>query len=323
MSLKRMEGKTWIIKKEAVRGTAEASPVGGRSLVLLPSSEMNLNPNLLPNTKIFGDPEPRDQANGPREFPGTLEFEPSADQLGELLLSQYGQVATDQPDVGNAPNTYRHRFTPATNPEHALYTLFGDRDTASQIKMEGLACGQSSFNFPIDGRVTAAMETLAKQELAGVALTPDFSAVLEDFLFSDVCIDIAGVTSDIIRQASLQVNFNAHAKRKLKKTRDAADIVHGALEVQGTFQLYHEDSVEYQKFIDGGFSDMLILAQGQIIEDVQKATLSHDLPRIKYSAGPISEVDGDLVQDFSFVASKDAVAGYSIQTTLINGIVSY
>ena len=69
--------------------------------------------------------------------------------------------------------------------------------------------------------------------------------------------------------------------------------------------------------------ETLILAQGQILQAAQKATLSLDMPRIKYDAGPISEVDGILVQDFTFRAMRDATAGFAVQATLINKVASF
>ena len=62
MALSRIEQKVWIIKKEAVRGTAEASAASGRSIPIMPASEMSLNPNLLQNPKLYGDPQERKAA---------------------------------------------------------------------------------------------------------------------------------------------------------------------------------------------------------------------------------------------------------------------
>ena len=317
MALSRVEQKVFIIKKEAVRGTAEASATGGRSLPVLPASEISINPNLLPNTKIFGDPEQRDAAGGVRDFTGTLELEPGADKLGELLINLLGKVVTDQPDVGGAPLVFRHIFTPDTDPQHPLHTLFIDRKT-HQKKIEGLGVGQMTFTVPVDNRLAVSADVIGKTELAGAVLTPDFSTDLEDLIFSDVSVDIVGATSSQVRQASVQINNSLVAKRVLKNSRDAVDIVSGIINVTGTFQLYFEDDVERDKFVASSLSDIFILAQGQTLQATQKATLSLDMPRMKYSAGPIGEVDGILIQDFAFSAFRDPTLGASVQATLIN-----
>ena len=323
MAIERVESKVFIIKKETVRGTGESSAAGGRSLAVLPASEISPNPNLIANEKIFGDAEERDAQGGVRDFTGTLELEPGADKIGELLLSLLGKVTTDQPDVGGAPSVFRHKFvSDPVSALHPLYTLFLDRQVV-QKKYTGLGVGQMTFTVPTDNRIAVSADVLAKKEEAGVVLTPDFSTDLEDLIFSDVSIDLVGVKSTQVRQASVQINHNATLKRILCNSRDAVDVVAGRMEVTGSFQLYFEDEVERIKFVDSTISDLFILAQAQVLEGSEKATLSIDMPRIKYDAGPISEVDGILVQDFTFRAMRDASSGFAVQAILINKVTSF
>lgn len=322
MALSRVEQKVFIIKKETVRGTAEANATGGRSIPVLPASEITPNPNLIENTKIFGDAEQRDFAAGPEEITGTLEIEPGADKLGEFLLSLLGGVVTDQPDVGNAPSVFRHRFLSDADAQHPLYTLFTDRQT-HQKKYGGLGVGQMTFTFPVDARISTSIDAMALSEAAGAVLTPDFSTDLEDLIFSDVSIDLVGVKSKQIREASVQINHNAILKRVLCDSRQPVDVVAGPMQVSGTFQLYFEDDVERNKFVAGSVSDLFINATGQVLEDVQVATFALDMPRIKFTAGPIAEVDGVLVQDFAWVAMRDPSNAFAVRATLINKVTSY
>ena len=180
-----------------------------------------------------------------------------------------------------------------------------------------------TFNFPTDGKVAASIDLIAKVEEAGAALTPDFASDLADLIFSDVSVDLVGVKSTQIAQASVQINHNAAPKHVLCDARDAVDIVAGMMQVSGTFTLYFEDDVERAKFVGDTFSDLFIQARGQILEDVQVATLALDMPRIKYDAGVISEIDGILTQDFSYVANRDASNGFALQATLLNLETSY
>lgn len=322
MANARIEEKAFIIKKEAVRGTAEAAPAGGVALPVLAASEVNFVPVILEDEKLRGDPETREGQGGIRVGTGALELEPGADKLGELLLSLLGAVVTDQPDVGNAPTVFRHRFTKLGSALHPMYTLFVERKT-HQKKYEGLVSNQMTFNVPIDNRIAVSADVMFKNEQAGPAITPDFSTDLNSLLFSDVAIEIAGAGSSIVRSASIVVNNNTVEKRVLSGSRDAVDLCAGRLNVNGTFQMYFEDDVERDKFIATTVSAIKITAAGQILEDVQKATLELDLPRILYTAGPISEVDGILVQDFAFTAYKDAVAGYQVQAELISLVTAY
>lgn len=323
MGLSRIEQKVWIIKKEAVRGTAEASAASGRSLPLLPSAEMSLNPNLIANPKIYGDPQERKAAGGVRDWSGTFELQPSADKLGEFFMSLLGAVATDQPDAGGAPLVFRHRFTPADNSgQHPMYTVFGDRQ-AEQKKYGGTAVGQMAFTVPVDGRIACSADLMAKSEAAGAVLTPDFSADLEDLIFSDCTVEVAGVASSLVRQAAVTLNGNAVRRRVLAASRDAADIVHGPLMIGGSFLLYYEDGTERTKFVGDTTSSLTIKAEGQVLQAAQKASLILEMPLIKYSAGPVEEVDGILVQNFSFGAYRDPTAGYSVRATLINKETGY
>lgn len=323
MGCERTHRKVFIIKKQGTRLSTEAVPTDGRSIPVLPASEVNLNPNLLPNTKIYGDAEERDSDVGPREWTGTLELEPGADLLGELLLSLLGKVTTDQPDVGGAPTVFRHKFVShPTTDEHPLYTLFADRKTEAK-KYGATAVNQMTFTFPVDGRVAVSADIMTLTEESGATLTPDFTADLESLLFSDVSIDIAGVTSSQIRQVSVQINHNQVVKRVLNVSRDGVNICAGPLEVTGGFQIFFENATERDKFIAGSVSDVLILVQGQVLEDVQKATLQIDMPRVKYDAAPFGDEDGAQVIDFTFRAVRDTSSGFQVEATLLNLETAY
>lgn len=322
MALARQEQKIWVIKKETVRGTAEADSTGGRAIPVLPASEMSLNPNLIANAKVFGDRQMRVAAPGVRDWQGTMELEPGADKLGELLNSLFGTLATDQPDAGGAPLVYRHRFTPSLVGQNPLYTLFADRGDHLR-KYAGVSARQMTFTIPVDNRIAVSCDLLAKSEAPGEALAPDFDDDLEDLLFSDVTVTLAGAPSSQVRQASLQVNANTVAKRVLGQSRDAADIVSGMLDITGAFQLYFEDDTERAKFVASTDTSLKLVAAGQTLQAAQKATLELDCPRIRYTAGPIAEVDGILVQDFAFGAYRDITANYPLRATLINKFVAY
>ena len=238
------------------------------------------------------------------------------------MLSLFGQVTTDQPDVGGAPTVFRHRFVSAANAQHPLYTLFVDRQTHEK-KYAGMGVPQMTFTFPVDGRVAVTADIIAKSEAAGVALTPAFGSDLADLLFSDVSIDLVGVKSTQVRAASVQVNHSAIPKHVLCDSRDAVDIVAGPQLVSGSFTLYFEDDTERDKFVGDTFSDMLISVKGQTLEAAEKATLLLDMPLIKYNEVAWSEQDGIIVQNFTFVANRDASLGSAIQATLINLETAY
>lgn len=322
MGVARIEEKVFIIKKESVRGTAEASASGGVSLPVLPASEVNFVPALIEDAKIFGDANERPAQRGIREGTGTLELEPGPDKIGELLLSLFGFVATDQPDAGGAPNVYRHHFTKLADSLHPLYTLFVDRQ-AHQKKYEGLMASQMTFNVPVDGPVGASADVIFKKELAGAVLTPSFTGDLNRLLFSDIAITLAGSGDSITRSAQVVIANNAIAKRVLASSQDAADVCSGALRVTGSFQRYFEDDTERAKFVGGTDTSLDILAEAEVLEGAIKSTLQIGLPKVQYDAGPVAEVDGILVQDFTFKAVLDPTAGYPVRVTLINKVVSY
>lgn len=322
MAMSRVEQKVFAIKKESVRGTAETVESGSRYLPLLPASEISPNPNLLQDTKIYGDPQERPPQGGIRQYSGTLELEPGTDKIGELLLSLLGTVTTDQPDAGGAPNVYRHRFTPLDSGLHPMHTLFLDRGV-EQKKYSGLTCNQMTMNFPVDNRLAVSADVMAKAEAAGISLTPAFTGDLTTLLFSDMAVELAGSSSSIVRAASVVINNNAVEKRILNGSRDANDIVAALLEVTGTLQVYYEDGTERDKLIASLPSSLKLTGTGQIIEDDDAAAIEVDMPHVHYDAGPVSEVDGIQVIDFGFRATKRPTDPYQIQVELINGVVSY
>lgn len=322
MSVARQEEKQFIIKKEAARGTAEALPAGGRVIPMLPASELDFIPAILPDEKTFGDAEERPGQGGIREGTGTLELEPGADKLGEFLLSLMGGVVTDQPDMGNAPTVFRHRFTRANTAENPLYTMFVNRGTHLK-KYEGLMATQMTFNIPIDGRLAVSVDAMHKRELVGAAMSPDYSSDLSNLIFSDVKVEIGGGLNLLARASQIVIANGGIAKRTLTQTRDAVDILAGRLAVSGSFQLYFEDDVERDKFIASTVSSLKLTAEGQILEDVQKATLEIDLPLIEYTAAPVGESDGNLVLDFTFVAKRSDAVGYQARVGINNLVTAY
>ena len=325
MAQSRVEQKIWQIKKETVRLTAETDPTAAtRTLAVLPATEIQPVPTLLPDTKIRGDGQEREAADGIREFTGTIEQEVAADNLGELLLSLMGAVTTDQPDVGNAPNVFRHRFskltTSALNPTH---TLFIDRKTHIK-RYAGLTAAQMTVNYPVDGRIAASTDARAVAEAThGSSLIAVLTGLLGDLKFSELTINIAGAPNAIVRTASVVMLNNLVEKRVLGTSRDPADLSAGIMQANGSFTLYFEDETERDKFVAGTVSSLKLTAKGAILEDVQVETFELDLPRIKYSAGPVSEQDGILVQDFTFGAFFDSAAGYTVRPELISKVISY
>ncbi len=323
MAQNKIENKVFQIKKETVRLTAETDASGSRTIPVLPASEISPVPTLLEDTKIFGDGIEREALSGIREFTGTLELEPGADKLGELFLSLFGSVTTDQPDVGNAPSVYRHRFTKAATAQNPTHTLFIDRGTHIK-RYGGLTCSQMTLNYPVDGRIAASADVMAVAEAThGSSLTPSFTGDLRNLLFSDMSIDIAGSGNSLVRTASVVILNNLVQKRILGSSRDPVDLCAGRLQANGSFTLYFENDTERDKFVASTQTSIKLTAAGEVLEDVQVATLEIDMPLIKYTAGPISEQDGILVQDFTFNAYLESVAGYSVRPTLISTVVSY
>lgn len=434
MSISRVFEKVFMIKREGTRGTAEAASTGARSLPVLPASEISLNPNILPDSKIYGDSQPRQHRPGIREWGGTLELEPGADKIGELLNSLLGEAATVETaaivitintndfidfdegagalaaqivagtyaigvasseagslckaikdalelvgdgtytvaysrttrkftitksagtfnilwlsgankaksagttlgysiladDTGalfyvsdtTVDSVYMHTWTPTTTAQKPLYTIFVDRQVEAK-KYNGCAARQMTFNVPLNARLGVSADMIAKSEAAGEDLTPDFSSDLENLMFSDVAVEVAGAANSSVRQASVVVNGNAIGKRALTASRDAADILHGKLDVTGSFQLYYEDAVERDKFVASTTSALKLTATGQILIGVARASLEIHVPTFPFTAGPVGEADGIQVQDFTFNAQKDSVSDYTVRVKLQNKVPSY
>lgn len=323
MAQARLYQKVLALKKETVRLTAEANAVGARFIPILPATEITPAPTILPNAKLFGDKLRRAHAKGPRSVGGTLELEPGTDKLGELLLSLFGKVVTDQPDVGNAPSVFRHIFTPSTGPLNPTHTAFFDRST-HQKKYAGITCSQMTINTPVDNRVAVSADVIGIKEEDGVVLSPSDAGNLNDLNFFEVDAKLAGVSNIDVRGSSVVLANSLSEKRGLSLSRDPSDLLAGMLLASGTVSLYFVDDVERDKFVESDPTKLRLLIVGEVLEDVQKATLDIELDGVRYNAGPIGDQDGQLVHDFSFEADKDS-GGTDLQArvTLINKVSSY
>lgn len=323
MAIAVLTQKLYKIKKETTRLTAEASAVSARSLAVMPDTEVNQNPTLLLDEKLRREAVEREAQDGVRDVAGSLNLDSSPDNIGELMLSLFGKVVTDQPDFGGAPLVFRHKFTKDNTVQHATHSLFTNREIHKKV-YNGLTARSVAISYPVDNRVNTNFEVVGITEatFAG-AIDPDFSAELPPFLFNQITVTLGGISSLKVRSATVNITNNAALKRALALTRDPLDIIANRLIVRGTMQLYFEDEVERAKVLAGTVTDLKLLAEGATIQAAQKYTLEVDLPRVKYASHSFADEDGILVLNFDFQAYRDETKGYPAQVTLINKVTSY
>jgi len=264
---------------------------------------------------------------GPLKIGGTVNFYVEPENCGQFFKWALGSVVTSQPDAGNAPNTYKHEFTPAD--EIKSFTAeVGLGDTNDAIKYKGMAIKALSLEAVAKEALMGSIDVVAADLELVTAGTPSFSA-LAPFVFHQGQVKIAGTANGDIEAFKIKYENGIDEDAFAIGDRTLARLKAGARTITGEFDIAFTSNEQLKRFLGSATATspqdtlesvaLKLTMTGPLIEATYNYQLEIDLPRVVYNTTKANINKRErVVQNVAFEAYVDATAGYAIKITLIN-----
>lgn len=323
MALATTESRRLGLKKEAVRGTAEATADTWRAITA--DSELEYVLALIDDEAKRGISARFPAHPGVKTGTGTIKFPVRASELGEFVQMHAGAPVTV--DVGGAGDAFSHTWTlpPAASAiQPQSYTLWLDRGT--HVKRYSL--GQvSKLTFSGDNEGLAQMEAEVRfkgEDDGGSIGVPVFTTESEELASYQAQILLDAVGNVQVKGYEVSLENALFPQRTFNASQDVKDLLAvGPYRITGSFDVYIEDDVQRAKFLAGTQLAFQLLLEGAIIEGAIKETLKVDCPKVKYRAFPFSDMDGLLGVSAEFEAEYHLAGSKLADVVLINRKTSY
>lgn len=319
MTLATSESRVMGLKKEAVRGTAEAAPDRWRAIMV--DTELEYTLALIEDEARRGISARFPKAPGVKAGTGAIKFPVRASEIGEFVHMATGAPVSTLVSTALA---YQHVFTvPQSSIQPPSYTLWLNRGVVSKRYSLG---NISELTFSGDQEGLAQMEAsvMFKSEDTDSTDTPSFANESEEFTSYQASLKIDGVANVQVKSYSFKLENGLFPQRTLSLSQDIKDLLAvGPFKVSGSFDIYLEDMTQRDKFLAATQSSLELLIEGDIIEDAAKFTLKILCPKIKYTAFPFGDMDGLLGASVEFEAEYDLATSKLADFTVINKVVSY
>lgn len=321
MAIETIQSYRLGLKKESVRGTAEASPDKWRAL--LGDSVLDYALALLPDETKRGINAKFPARAGVKTGTGSIKMPVRASEIGEFLHMVLGDPVSA---LDSTTLAYSHIFTgPPAGIQPQSYSLFLDRGASMGIK--GYSLGQVpalTFNGDQEGLAQMEAEVMFKSEASGVIGSPSYAGESEQFTSYQSGLKIDAALVEEIKSYSVKIENALFPLRTLNNSQDVKDFyAAGPFMVTGSFEVYLAAETERAKFLAGTQSALQLLIEGAVIEDTSKYTLQIDLPKIKYTAFPIGELDGLFGVAAEFEAEYDTASSKLVAAKVINQTTAY
>ena len=318
MGLFSIEQQRFGLKKEAVRGVAEAAP--DKWYPTRGKPDLTYGLELLEDEGIRGSFSSYVPSAGLKVGEGTIPLYGDAQMLGEALLSLMGSVVTTQ--QGGTP-AYEHVFEIGNSIQKPSYTLFLDRGL-EVLKYNLAVCQKIDFKSAVDGLMEVDTTWLFKSEASGSIGTPAYPT--QQYLgFQHVDFKLTGSSNTNVKDWTLTLNNQAESLRTLSKSQDVTDIVTPLkFQVEGGFTIYFVDVVERDRFLANTTTEINIIAAGNTIPTTgDKYTVQFVIHDIRYKAFPYGEDNGLLAAQVTFTSYFSLGTTKHIEIKLLNEDTSY
>ncbi len=263
---------------------------------------------------------PKYALKGPIRVEGSLDMYVRPDNIGELLLAIMGSVATSQPDATNAPNTYKHEFTPADS--LPSYTV----KVASEVTgrtFVGCVARRLELTVAAGELLGASVDFLGREESMFTPGTPTFSD-LPFLSFADLVEFLVGGSAASIRALSVRIENDLVDDWYTLGDRRLAEIPVRGFSVEGSFDVKFDDRTHLDRFLNAEETSIKATFRGPEIEAGYYNELTIDLPRVVYTAaGANIDRREVMVEGVEFRALYDKSAGYIVKVTLQNTVSEY
>lgn len=320
MALATSESRRLGLKKEAVRGTAEALADKYRAITV--DSELEYVLALIDDEAKRGISARFPAHPGVKTGTGSIKFPIRASEVGEFVHMFAGAPTSALVSTALA---YEHTFkVPAASIQPPSYTLWLDRGV--NVKRYSLA-NVSQLAFTGDSEGLAQMEAtmMFKSEDGGGSIgSPSFANESDELASYQTQLKLGGVTNAQVKSYSVNLENALFPQRTLNSSQDIKDLLAvGPHRVSGSFDIYIEDDVERAKFLAATQLSLELLIEGDIIEDASKYTLRVVCPKVKYRAFPLGDMDGLLGVSAEFEAEYDTATSKLADVIVINQSTSY
>lgn len=314
MSLHSLQSFRFGLKKEAVRGTAEASPTKWYPVL---EPEVAYGPVLLQDAALRGIRAEFAPVAGRKLGTGKFKMILDAQTIGELLYSLMGGVASVQQGVTTA---YQHSFTLGTSIQPPSYTFFMDYGLAVK-KYNRCVVKSLTFNGPVDGLITVDVDFLFESEASGSIGSPSFPT--QKYLsFQHAQFKRAGSTDTDIKNWSMKIDSGAKALQTLAQAQDIQDIITpDPMQVSGDFVALFQSETERNKFLANTSVALRALIEGDVADTPHKFTVDLPLTDCRYKAYPFAWEDNLLAAKVEYQGYHNGTS--QILPVIINTDVSY
>ena len=318
----KVDTKTFGLKKETTRGTAEAAP--NKWLMLGRDSELDFSLEQIENDRLAIQADaPFVPEAGRKVGKGKLVFDLEAQTIGETLNSLLGAYSGTQVGTSTA---YTHTFSKTTSTQHPSYSLFMDRGVEAEAYSLAVC---KAINLTMDskgkGQVTA--EWLFKNESSTTALATTGFSTPDPLMFyhSTVVIDTTDVSARV-GAFNMKIDNMADALWLYNTSQLCADIVVGKkMEITGGFDMYFTSTAERADFLANTSRKLTFNIIGDLITGSSYYRMLTTLYNCKYNAVPFdSELEGGLLgASMAFKAYYSISDGKAMDIVIGNQTTTY
>ena len=258
-------------------------------------------------------------------YSGPVNFEVSADGVGEILKAAFGTVTSTLVSSTASGSVYQHTFTrvesvslPSLTVEQNLGGLTSKQITGVRINRLGLSVSPGAV-------LIADVDCRGRDETLITPTSPTYPTD-EPLHHSGFAAQIGGASSGEVENFELRVVNNlvddvwtAGAAGKLGK------LPSGTFAVGGRFALGFESTSAYEAFKSGADTALQFKLTGATIVGTWKYDLQIDLPKVRYFTANVHLAPGRLVCDIEYEAILDASQNPPLDARVIlqNRVSSY
>lgn len=312
--------KSFALKKETTRGTAETAP--DKHIKASRDSSFDYSLELVENDRIQGVVAGEFQPEAGRKIGvGKLTIDLEAATIGEFMYSLLGTVASAQNGTTTA---YTHTFSKTTSTQHQAYTLFVNRGV-DYFKYNLGVVKRIEFAGDTQGKNTAAIDLLFKAEATAASFSPTIAAP-DPLMFHETSFEIDDVANTNIGKWNFAIDNQSEGLWLLNSSQNLLEIPTAKkLLVEGGFDIYFTNTAQRDDFLANTPRKLECVMTGGSITTGQSYALTLAAYGARYTAVSFdTELDGGLLgASVAFKGFYSVSSAKALDATLVNTSTTY
>lgn len=264
---------------------------------------------------------------------GDLEFNLRVNSIGWIFQSLFGSSASVAKSGGNSA-VYDHTFSVLlNNPQHPSLTLALRQPNIQDYEYAMAVVNSLEIRTPLNDRVNATANFIAKSEVEHSAYTISFSETADRyFRNSDVTIKIANDVTGLdaasaldAKEFALSINNNARPNQVIG-SNTPADVIALLMEIGGSLMLDYTAKTYHDIFTAGTYKAMRIeMTRSDVtIGASANPKVVIDLPKVSFEdLSPDRPLDDIVTENISFTAHYDSTTSKAISAVVSNLLTTY